>query len=143
MSLLRIQGYYPRFKVITADPKLFLRIKSYYSGSKVIIQDPKLLRRIQRFYFRSNPIQNLDTGIWRRDIQFTFQHGGCLRWEVEEVPFPSFLSLDLFHRSNHLHKFSPAPALSLDAISSFSLSCDKFVLSRDNLNFSFIALWID
>ena len=56
MSLLRIQGYYRRFKVITADPKLFLRIKSYYSGSQVIIQDPKLLRRIQGFYFRSNPI---------------------------------------------------------------------------------------
>ena len=58
MSLLKIQGHYPRFKVMIADPKLFLRIKSYYSGSKVIIQDLKLLRRIQGFYFRSiDPIQ--------------------------------------------------------------------------------------
>ena len=37
--------YYPGFKVITADPKLFLRIKSCYSGSKVITPD-------SRFYFR-------------------------------------------------------------------------------------------
>ena len=42
MSLLKIQGYYPGFKVITADPKLFCR-------SKVITQDAKLLRRIQGF----------------------------------------------------------------------------------------------
>ena len=54
---------------------MLLRIQSYYAGFKVLLQ-----------MHRSKPIQNLDTGIWRRDIQFTFQHGGCSRWEVEEVP---------------------------------------------------------
>ena len=113
MSSLKIQGHYPGFKVITADPKLFLRIKSYYSGSKVITPDPRFSLQIHR----SNSIQNLDTGIWRRDIQFTFQHGGCSRWEVEEVPFPSFSSLNLFHRSRVSSSyfflfFEPTPILS-------------------------------
>ena len=72
MSLLRIQGYYPGFKVITADPTLFLRIKSYYSGSKIIIQDPKLLRRIQGFYFRSkDPIQFKISILESEDVVFS------------------------------------------------------------------------
>ena len=62
MSLLKIQGYYPGFKVITADPKLFLQIKSYYSGCKVITPD-------SRFYFRCiDPIQFKNSKLEFEDV---------------------------------------------------------------------------